>query len=344
MILTLQKLSEAIRSGKNEHNSELMCLLEMALGAQELVEDLNSITGTDRALLTNCLPSSLKAIFEASKYKLQFLRNRIALSVDALNQAIVELPMAKRSEKSDQFVESEDDIQKSIVATRFSPVDPYEAQRSTFREHQQGTGQWLLESGVFHSWLSERNECLAIVGKPGSGKTVLTLIIVQFLRSTFDNKIAVIGIYLNGNSPNQTVENILGSILRQIIMQRVGVSKSIKGYYNQRRETKDQADIDALVKVLDKEILTFYRSFIVVDALGEIGPVIRIRLLEILHLFEINLLVTSRTNRSVEQELRGFTTLDIGVSNDIERFVETELSIDSRLARILSNMPNFEVR
>ena len=55
----------------------MKCLLEVVVGAQELVEDLNSIPGTDRALLTNIPPSSLKAIFGTSKYKIQFLQNRM---------------------------------------------------------------------------------------------------------------------------------------------------------------------------------------------------------------------------------------------------------------------------
>lgn len=57
IILMLHNLSEAIRSSQNSDNSTLMCLLEMAIGAQELVEDLNSIPGTDRPLLTNSPPS-----------------------------------------------------------------------------------------------------------------------------------------------------------------------------------------------------------------------------------------------------------------------------------------------
>ena len=337
-ILTLHHLSEVIRSSKKKHSSTLTDLLGMALGAQNLVEDLNSIPGTDRTLLTNSPPSSLKAIFGASKYKLRFLRNRFASSADALNEAIVELPREKRSEKRDSRVESEDDKQKSIVAAWISPLDFSGTPRSTYREYQQGTGQWLSESEAFQSWLSERNPCLAIAGKPGSGKTVLASVIIHFLRSMLENKTAVVGIYLNRNSPNQTVEKILGTILQQLIMQRVSVSKNVMGFYNQHRETKDRPDIDALVEVLETELSTFYRAFIVLDALDGVEPAIRNQLLLILQSLGINQLVTSRAYPAIERELRGFTTLDLDASsNDVQRFVEAELSKDNRLARVLLN-------
>ena len=334
----LHNLSAAIRSNQAIDFSTLMSILEMAVGAQEMVEDLNSIPGTDRPLLTNSPASSLKAIFGASKYKLQLLRNRIASSADALNGAIMELTSSEKKEKSDQLVEIEDDEQKSIVASWLSPLDFFGTQRSTYQKHHQGTGQWLLKSEAFQNWLIEENTCLAIAGQPGSGKTVLTSIIVQFLRSTCDNKTAVVWIYLHYNSPNQTMENILGSILQQLIWQRVGVSRNVMRFYRQHCDKKDRFDIDALVKVLGREMLTFYRTFIIVDALDEIEPAIRIQLLEILQSFEISRLVTSRTYPSIERELRGFTILDMVVSsNDIKCFVEAELSKDDRLARYLSN-------
>ena len=319
-----------------------MSILEMAVGAQEMVEDLNSIPGTDRPLLTNSPASSLKAIFGASKYQIQLLRNRIASSADALNGAIVQITRSEKQEKSDQRVEIEDDKQKSIVAAWLSPLDFFSTQRSTYQQHHQGTGQWLLESEAFQNWLNEENKCLAIAGKPGSGKTVLTSIIVQFLRSLIDNKTAVVWIYLHINSPNQTMENILGSILQQLIWQRVRVSKNVMSFYRQNCDRKDRFDIYALVKVLDREILTFYRTFIIVDGLDEVEPAIRIQLLEILQSFETSMLVTSRTYPSIERELRGFTILDMVVSsNDIKSFVEAELSKDGRLARVLSNDVEF---
>ena len=338
MILILQHLGTAIRSNQAIEYSTLMSLLEIEIGAQEMVEELNSISGNDKAPLTESPLSSLKAIFGASKYKLQFLRNRIASSADAINAAIVELARSKRSEKSDQLVENEDDQQKSTIATWLSPLNFISTQRRTYRIHEPGTGQWLLESEVFQSWLDEKNESLAIAGEPGSGKTVLTSIIVHFLQSTFDNKIAVVWIYLHWNSPNQTMENILGSILQQLILQRVRVSENVMHFYREHCDRKDRLDIDDLVKVLATEILTFYRSFIIIDALDEIESDIRIPLLQILQSFQINLLVTSRTYPAMERELQEFTTLHIEASsNDMERFVEAELSKDHGLARVLSN-------
>ncbi|KAL8786478.1 MAG: hypothetical protein Q9195_008183 [Heterodermia aff. obscurata] len=332
LILTLYNLSEAIRSTPI-NGSTSMHLTKLAEGPQELVEELNSIDGTDGALLTNSPPSSLKAIFEAAKYTLQFLRNRIASSADALSEAIVELLRARKSEKSDTKVESEDDKRISIIAAWLAPLDFFGTQRSVYRKHQQGTGQWLLESETFQSWLLQKIKCLAIVGKPGSGKTVLTSIIVHFLRSTSNNRTAVIGIYLNRNSPNQTIENILRSILQQIIRQRAAISKNVMGFYNRHSESKYRPAIPALVEVLATEVLKLRRTCITIDALDEIEPPVRISLLQILQSLRVNLLVISCAYPAVERELREFTTMDLEASSDdVKRFIEAELSEDHRLS------------
>ena len=121
-------------------------------------------------------------------------------------------------------------------------------------------------------------------------------------------------------------------------MQRVRVSKKVMSFDRQHCDRKDRFDIDALVKVLDTEILTFYRTFIIVDALDDIEPAIRTQLLQKLQSFRISRLLTLRTYPAIERELRGYTTLDLDASsNDVKRFVEAELSGDHRLARVLSN-------
>lgn len=153
----------------------------------------------------------------------------------------------------------------------------------------------------------------------------------------------MIGIYLDRTSPNQTMENTLGSILQQLIRQRARPSKNVMHFYREHWDRKDRPDIDELIKVFATENLNLHRTFVIIDALDKIESATRIELLRILQSFQISLLVTSRTYPAIVRELREFTTLDLDASsNDLKRFVDAELSKDNRLARVPSN--NAELR
>jgi hypothetical protein len=97
-----------------------------------------------------------------------------------------------------------------------TPVN-YGPQQSDFiNRRQPGTGQWLLDSPEFQTWLNAENQTLFCPGIPGSGKTILTSIVVDYLYSKcqIDPSIGIAYIYCNfRRQDEQKIDDLTASLL-----------------------------------------------------------------------------------------------------------------------------------
>jgi Cdc6-like AAA superfamily ATPase len=75
-------------------------------------------------------------------------------------------------------------------------------QQSDFiSRRQEGTGQWLIESDEFKTWLNGTRKTLYCPGIPGAGKTMLISIVIDHLLNTIqDESIGIAYIYCNYRS------------------------------------------------------------------------------------------------------------------------------------------------
>ncbi|KAL2797171.1 hypothetical protein BJX66DRAFT_335355 [Aspergillus keveii] len=64
-----------------------------------------------------------------------------------------------------------------------SPKDYGSEQTDILSQRQEGTGTWLLERVEFQEWVNEGNKTTYCRGMPGAGKTVMTAVVVDHLRS-----------------------------------------------------------------------------------------------------------------------------------------------------------------
>ena len=81
------------------------------------------------------------------------------------------------------------------------------------------TGGWFLESAQFTSWQSHPfSSILWCPGIPGSGKTILSSLVIDNLRAETakDPSIGLAGIYCSYQDTQSTV-NLMGSIIRQLL-------------------------------------------------------------------------------------------------------------------------------
>ena len=60
-----------------------------------------------------------------------------------------------------------------------TPVDYGPQQTDNIRRRQPGTGQWLLDSAEYQTWLKTSKQTLFCPGIPGAGKTILTSIVID---------------------------------------------------------------------------------------------------------------------------------------------------------------------
>src|SRR5262249_50622350 len=62
----------------------------------------------------------------------------------------------------------------------------YGPQQSDFiSQRQTGTGQWLLDSAEFKTWVGSNEQTMFCPGIPGAGKTILTSIVIDELNMRF---------------------------------------------------------------------------------------------------------------------------------------------------------------
>ena len=79
----------------------------------------------------------------------------------------------------------------------------------------------LLTSPEFNTWTSGTPWRLQCVGEPGTGKTFLCALVVQYLKEMFkDRDVPILCIYLNyKESHTQTLDNLISSLLKHLIQR-----------------------------------------------------------------------------------------------------------------------------
>src|SRR5271155_4005075 len=77
-----------------------------------------------------------------------------------------------------RLIRHQDDQESQKILDWLTPID-YAPQHSDFiSRRQEGTGQWLLNSDQFQTWLNTTKQTLFCPGMPGAGKTMITSIVV----------------------------------------------------------------------------------------------------------------------------------------------------------------------
>jgi Cdc6-like AAA superfamily ATPase len=162
------------------------------------------------------------------------------------------------------------------------------------------TSEWLLETEEYHGWVNNSGKTLYYEGMPGAGKTIMASVIVDDLdRSQKENGKAYI--YCNyKREETQTVENLLKTMLRQLLQSRPLLPESVKSLYDEQKSRQTQPTLEEIRRLLRSTVASYPRVFIVIDALDEcIGPDdCRSRYLqeiqELQKVYAVNVLATSR--------------------------------------------------
>jgi hypothetical protein len=94
-----------------------------------------------------------------------------------------------------------------------------------------------LKSPQFIEWLEGKTKTLFCPGIPGAGKTMIASIVVDHLRTCFpDDKTGKVFIYcLYKRQDNQQVDDLLASLLGQLVVWQSMVPESICEFYDKHR-------------------------------------------------------------------------------------------------------------
>lgn len=162
-------------------------------------------------------------------------------------------------------------LERETIIRWLSPLD-FSAQHQDFISRRQpGTGQKFLNSEIFQKWLETEHGQLFCPGIPGAGKTIMASTVVDHLQKEFENQdIGILYLYCNYRRKlEQTVLNLLGSLIQQMAQQRAGISPELEALYEKHVDRKSKPDLDEMVAILRSEAARFSKVFIVVDALDE---------------------------------------------------------------------------
>ncbi|UKZ80411.1 hypothetical protein TrVFT333_008170 [Trichoderma virens FT-333] len=174
-------------------------------------------------------------------------------------------------------------------------------QSGHFNTCQIGTGQWLFGLKQFQDWVTSGGHTVFCHGIPGSGKTILTSLIISHLYARFRGapEVGMAYIYFDYKRvEEQKFEKLLASLLKQLAGGRPHLSESTKELYRQHSTRRTRPLLSELMTDLECIISQHSKLFIILDALDECQSFDLVRFLSLLSDLQkdhaINMLATSR--------------------------------------------------
>lgn len=308
-------------------------LEEIAKGCKNVLTELDqALKGYEELKLTHgSVGKRAKRVWKRLKWEpedIKDLRSRISTNVGLLNAFTSRLTR----EQVNTLFQTQEDQERRDILDWITPID-YANQQSDFVSRQEpGTGQWLLESEHFKTWLQTGKQTLLCPGIPGAGKTILTSIIVKDLNTKFGNDatIAVAYIYCNFRRQHQQkLQDLLSSLLKQLVQEQPTIPDNLKSFYERHKDKRTRPSANEIQGVLEGIAVNFSRVFIIVDALDEcqISDGCRHKFLS--NLFDLqakccaNLFATTRPISSIEKAFEGSESLEIRASEeDVRKYLD----------------------
>ncbi|OAA74311.1 Ankyrin repeat-containing domain protein [Akanthomyces lecanii RCEF 1005] len=208
------------------------------------------------------------------------------------------------------------------------------------KARQPGTGQWLLDSEQYQTWVGTKKQTLFCPGIPGAGKTILTSIVIEDLFFRFESvqEVGIAYLYCNfQRQSEQQTDNLLASLLQQLAQALPSLPSSVKSLYEGHNNKRTRPSLDEISRTLQSVATMYSRVFIVVDALDECqeSDSGRSKLLSELSSLQakcgINVFATSRlilgTIKQISEKFHGIKTLEIIASDeDVGRYLDGVMS------------------
>jgi hypothetical protein len=309
-------------------------LEDISKGCRSVLDELHRIIdkNTELSSETGSVGKRIKRVWRRLKWDPKYidgLRSRISTNIGFLNA------FNRRLTRDDvvKLVRRQEDQERQTVLSWITPIDYTSQQNDFIARRQEGTGQWLLESVEFQTWLETDKQTLFCPGIPGAGKTILTSILVDYLCTRFqkDPSIGIAYVHCNFRRQHeQKPENLIASLLKQLLQERSSVSESVMTLYNQHKNKQTQPSLDELSKTLHSVIATVY---IIVDALDECQLTDGYRLRFPSSIFNLQaktkakLFATSRPITDIEKRFKGCLSHEILASDkDVGRYLDGHMA------------------
>ena len=240
--------------------------------------------------------------------------------------------MTDVQEGVNELLRGQHDQEHDTILNWLTRIDYAPQQNDYIRRRQPGTGQWLLDSAEFQTWLYTSKQTLFCPGIPGAGKTILTSIVINDLYNKFQNDttIGIAYIYCNfRRQDEQKLEELLASLLKELTRYQPSLLGVVKDLYDRHKDNRTRPSFDDISRALQSVASMYSRVFIVVDALDEcqVSDDCRSRLLsEVFNLQTkagANVFATTRFIPEITEKFEGSTTLKVHARDeDIRSYLD----------------------
>ena len=227
------------------------------------------------------------------------------------------------------------------VLESLSTLRPREQHADISRRRAPNTCEWVTESRVFKDWLygSSSSNVIWCSGIPGSGKTFVTSMVIDYLDSIANEHDRVTAyVYCDYKThqkqPDQAPLGIAGALLRRFLSVEERLPSRLVDLYHRNMRAGSALPMSTIEDLL-VDYCQSRLSYIVIDALDESGlPDVRrdlLRLFKRLENTRSRLFFTTRPGqRDIERYLKGQPYIPIeATASDITRFLNGR--IDERM-------------
>lgn len=170
-------------------------------------------------------------------------------------------------------------------------------------------------------------------------------VVVNYLEHYFSqDDVGIAYIFCNYKEPQQTANNILASLLQQLVQQRSHIPDDIKRLYKSHVEMQTRPSFAECSSSLRSIVKLFSEVFIVIDALDEYldcdgGRELLLAKLRDLSV-NIRLLVTSRPIATISTYFENEARLEVRATDeDIRTYINNRIGREPRLNLYVKNDP-----
>ncbi|KAH8999579.1 hypothetical protein EDB86DRAFT_2755336, partial [Lactarius hatsudake] len=234
-----------------------------------------------------------------------------------------------------------------------APPDPSVNYNTASDAHHEGTAAWCTKGNTLADWKTS-GSLLWIHGKPGSGKSILSTVIIRDIKSLADAGSAFLAYFYFDfkDKAKQDTRALLSSLLVQLSDQSDIFSDALFSLYSAHKRGSEQPTNDSLSQCLKYMLTTSGPApvYLILDALDESPygsglPSPREKLLDLLDDLvklrhqALRLCVTSRPEFDIRTALRPLATQQVslhdesGQTRDIKNYVTDVVRSDRRMKR-----------
>jgi hypothetical protein len=307
---------------------------------EELERTLNKYTELE--VPQTGVSRTVKRVLKRLSFDPEYIRNLRSRAND--NISLLNVFISRRiRDDTVKILRFQKDQEEQAILDWLSPTDYTSQQNDFIKLRQAGTGNWLLDSTEFKSWVKTKKQTLFCPGIPGAGKTILTSIVVEELSTRFQNDSSAIVAFIYCNfrrQTEQTLDDLLANLLKQLAQGRSPLPECVKSLYNQYKIRKTRPSVHDISTALKSVTTEYSRVFILIDALDECRvkdncqAKLQSEIFNLQTICEVNFFATSRFIPEVTERFQQGLRLEIrATEQDIQRYLQGHVDELPRFVR-----------